>query len=566
MTSRRVISSGFKLAMTVAGLCALPVAAACSGAGTGATAGADPGIAETTDGGAPTGSDAGRGVDGGAPSLTALEVSSGTDAGAGTPLALVPSFSPDVHDYYVRCTGDTSALTVSMTASEGAESLLVQPNASPSAPSQTVSAAVAENEAVVAAATSGAATVEYWVRCLPHDFPQLSWTKHPGAESPTPGFYLVGTGVFAATAGAPAAPTSGCFAMVLDGHGVPVWYRRSTWANGSCVFDVDQVVPGAVSYHPVGDSPARFEVHPVGPAGATSVEALADAGTLNVDLHELRALPNGDFVFISSPAQPGVDLTGLQVPLPAGGTETLAGPATILGCDLLEVQPSGEVVWSWRATDHFDPVAVSVAPTITTAGPFGKGLVDPFHCNSIDVEPGTGNLLVSAREMNAIFEVERSTGRVLWKMGGPDSSKDGGAYVSVADPFAEQHDARFGADWAASHDGGSGSISLFDDESYTSLPARAVVYQVAVGGAASVTWQYGAKVSSRAMGSFRIGADGSRVIGWGMAAGGGFTEVDEHGDDLLDFGFSDGNTSYRAIKVPLAAFDLEELRRTAGLS
>jgi hypothetical protein len=55
------------------------------------------------------------------------------------------------------------------------------------------------------------------------------------------------------------------------------------------------------------------------------------------------------------------------------------------------------------------------------------------------------------------------------------------------------------------------------------------------------------------------------VIGWGVQSGGGFTEVDSNGNDLLDFAFSDGNTSYRALKVPQGAFDLGALRSAAGL-
>jgi hypothetical protein len=117
-------------------------------------------------------------------------------------------------------------------------------------------------------------------------------------------------------------------------------------------------------------------------------------------------------------------------------------------------------------------------------------------------------------------------------------------------------------------------------------PARGVVYDVVVGGAdggaaacdagpagdagtaglATVAWQYKGLVSSLATGSFRISADGSRVIGWGI--GGtpdlAFTEVDINGHDLLDLRFTDGNATYRAIKVPLSAFDLSVLRSTSG--
>ncbi len=110
---------------------------------------------------------------------------------------------------------------------------------------------------------------------------------------------------------------------------------------------------------------------------------------------------------------------GCRSPFPDGGVETLSGPQTIQACNLVEFQPDGGVVWTWKATDHFDAVADSVYPTLTPYGPVNSLVVDPFHCNSIDVDPNNGNLLFSAREMAALFYIERSSGRVLWKMGSP---------------------------------------------------------------------------------------------------------------------------------------------------
>ena len=43
-----------------------------------------------------------------------------------------------------------------------------------------------------------------------------------------------------------------------------------------------------------------------------------------------------------------------------------------------------------------------------------------------------------------------------------------------------------------------------------------------------------------------------------------FTEVDVDGHKLLELTFPDGGVSYRAIKLPLSAFDLGVLRSTAG--
>jgi hypothetical protein len=503
------------------------------------------------------------------PSLVTLTVSASASGDASSPAALVPPFSPDVHDYSVRCVAGTNQMTVSMTAANGSESLLIQPTPSPARAQQTLSVSVTENQAIVAAATNEAATVEYWVRCLPHDFPLLQWTPHAQAGALTPGYYLIGTAL---------PTTSGCYAMVLDPDGVPVWYAKSQPSPplGWCIFDVDDVVSGAVSFDAVVDSPAEFEIHQLSPLATTTI---APAGLLNVDLHELRVLANGDYLVISSPLQSGVDLTGLEVPLPDGGVETLGATQPILACNLVEFAPDGTVVWTWTATDHFDVVADSVTPQLLPIGSTGTLVVDPIHCNSIDVDPTSGNLLVSARQMNSIFYVERSTGQVLWKMGGARASKDGAAYVAVADPFVQQHDPRFQPDWSSNCNGGSGHISLFDDQTGELSPARALVYDVAVGagtdgtcsdggtaaGTATVAWQRAGTGPSLAMGSFRILPDGSRVVGWGDIPGAGFTEVDLDGNDLADLTFSDGNTTYRAIKVPLGTFDLSVLRSTAGL-
>ena len=197
--------------------------------------------ASAPDAGAPNASDAGTTMDAAAssdaassdaappdaaaptPTLAALSVSGSAAADASAQLTLIPPFSPDVHDYVVRCAEGTNELSVSMAAADGSTSLLVQPTPSPSLPQQTLVASVNENQAIVAAATNGTATAEYWVRCLPHDFPQLQWTPHPGAGTPAPGYYLVGTSV---------PTTSGCYAMVLDRNGVPVWYAREQPGGG----------------------------------------------------------------------------------------------------------------------------------------------------------------------------------------------------------------------------------------------------------------------------------------------------------------------------------------------
>jgi hypothetical protein len=166
---------------------------------------------------------------------------------------------------------------------------------------------------------------------------------------------------------------------------------------------------------------------------------------------------------------------------------------------------------------------------------------------------------------------------------GPDSMLDNPkpVYVPVAEPFVGQHDARLQASWKATCSGGSGQVSVFDDESLTPNAARGALFDVTVndgsGCAGGTTGKTGAtrvfefptwkKVPTQVCGSFRLDADGTRMIGWGQSQplnGLVFTEVDSVGHDLLDFICTDDSSSYRAEKVPLTQFDLELLRKTAG--
>ena len=373
----------------------------------------------SSDGGSQTG-DAGR------LSLVALRVTAPDDR-ASPSLGLIPAFSPAIHDYYVRCAAGSNALTVSLTASPGAEGRLVGPISSPPAPTQTQSLRVKENEAIVAEAADGAGAVQYWVRCLPHDFPMLNLTLHPKAGAATPGYYLLGNYFIQ--------NQEGPYAMVLDSRAVPVWYYRSP-VQTTGVSAVDSLAPGDVSFKPNQQgTPPPFEVRSLSPLATTQVAAP------HLDLHELQRLSNGDYVVITEGVLTDIDLRGLEISLPDGGVMTFGAHGSIVTCGIAEVDPtSGAVVWSWAAEDHFDPVK-----DLTYFGPDilvqGTEIVQPYHCNSIDVDPN-GNLLVSGRHMDSIFYIERPSGRVLWKMGGSTSNKDNAVYVRVADPFYRQHDAR----------------------------------------------------------------------------------------------------------------------------
>jgi hypothetical protein len=549
-----------------------------SGLGGVLSAGAcSPAQQETPDSGLVVSSDAKATVgDAAASTLTELAVSATSGA---PPITLAPAFSPDIHDYSVACQVGTNPMSVSMSAAKGGTTQLLQPTSSAVAPSQTLPVSVPEGGAIVVVVKHGAASSEYWVRCLPHDFPAPVWLPHAGAEKLAPGYYLVGG--WWPVLGIPG------YAEIFDSNGAPVWFSRGP---GFGVADVVALKPNTVTFYP---DPVYGSYYPYETLDLTtkSKTVLAPSSSPSSQ-HEIILLENGDYLVLTTPLTTGVDLTGLTMTNRDGSLTPLGPNESLQDCAIVEFQPDGNVVHSWLASDHFDPVASSTYAALGAVAQTGgqaSSVIDVFHCNSIDIDPASGNLLISARHMNSVFFVDwKGTQKVLWKMGGKNASKDHALYVPVDDPFVGQHDARLVAGWSPGCHGGTGQISLFDDETFTKGIARAVIYDVVVGGdssdagtvpggaacptgkvtpGATLAWEYKGIQFTGLGGSLRIAADGTRLIGWGSygASGWVFSEVAADGTDLLDLHFGDKDTSYRTIKVPLSTFDLETLRTTAGL-
>ena len=478
-----------------------------------------------------------------------ISSSSGTGAtGAGTrlvaalvlgsntvsPSSLRPAFDPTVHDYVIPCAAGTNTISLEFDADPGITAELLSPSKAPVSSGPLDIQLLPDQAAVIQIADATGAAQEYWIRCLPPDVPTITVTDHPLSGAPSSGWYLIADTLV---------PTdqSG-FAMIVDAHGTPVWYRRAPIG----VVDVDRDADNVVVFsREMSTTGGQFEIDNLA-AGTSQFLGAVNAPT---DHHEFQQLPNGHRFLIADPSTPGIDLTGL------GGY----GPGTtVTDCLIQEFDQTGALVWQWKASDHIDPAKES-SPAFVA----GQTVVDAFHCNSVDVD-GSGNLIVSARNMNSVFYLSKSDGHMGWKMGGSRYNKDGARFIQIVnDPqtaFYGQHDVRFQS---------NGDISLFDD--HTGMPgvARGVVYTLDMNaGTAQVTWQYLGSASSAAMGSFRRYSDGSSVIGWGMVSQGPariLTEVNASGQPLLELFFAAGQSSYRALKYPLSAFDANLLRAFAGL-
>lgn len=148
---------------------------------------------------------------GGGPDAVAIQVSGTSLAEVSVqPLSLSPAYSPVITDYVLRCQPGSNTIQLTLNARPGGAITV----GGVTGRTVTLSESLIENQALIIAAphpNNAAQSIQYWVRCLPHDFPSLSVTD---SDNPPAGWYLTGNLV--------PAMGSAAYAMVLDAHGTPV--------------------------------------------------------------------------------------------------------------------------------------------------------------------------------------------------------------------------------------------------------------------------------------------------------------------------------------------------------
>jgi hypothetical protein len=164
-----------------------------------------------------------------------------------------------------------------------------------------------------------------------------------------------------------------------------------------------------------------------------------------------------------------------------------------------------------------------------------RNYLDLFHCNSIDVV-GSENFLISVRNNDAIYQINKITSKVTWKLGGrywPGVSLPAiGFNRQVGKESIAQHDARYL---------GNGLYSYFDNESHTDKPARGVVFRITEKGNirnARLVNQFVNPFENNSLctGSFRKSGQDTFVAGWGCSLN-GITLFTNNGSPIVTLNF-----------------------------
>ena len=155
----------------------------------------------------------------------------------------------------------------------------------------------------------------------------------------------------------------------------------------------------------------------------------------HADLHEIRLTPEGT-AWIDAFDPIKMNLSKLH-----GVADGVLLDSVIEEVDV----KTGLVMWEWHALGHI-PLSESLNSVPGVAYPW-----DYIHINSVD--PGSsGDVLLSARNMWTLYDVDLQSGQIRWRLGSQHSSFKLGPGVR----FYWQHDAEFQP---------GGLISVFDNGS-----------------------------------------------------------------------------------------------------
>ena len=213
---------------------------------------------------------------------------------------------------------------------------------------------------------------------------------------------------------------------------------------------------------------------------------------------------------------------------------------------------TGEVRFQWNSADHV-PYSESEQPLPASAS-------DPwdwFHINAVKLDTN-GNLIIDARDTWTTYEVSPTTGKILWQLGGKDSSfklaaAKGQALDSAGEIFAWQHDPE-------AH--GDGIYTFFDNEaagtantgdsalvdlSYSRAITLKVDFSSHIATLVSANAQPEDK-SAPSQGNVQVLKGGGEFVGWGSLPY--FSQYTASGKLTFNAEFPVGVNTYRAYRLP----------------
>jgi len=252
------------------------------------------------------------------------------------------------------------------------------------------------------------------------------------------------------------------------------------------------------------------------------VDSFFTGNGYETDLHDLRLLSNGNALLMSY----DVKIIDMSQIVPGGQKA-----AEVTGLIIQEVDPQRNVVFQWRSWDHFQ---ITDADSVNLS----LGAIDYCHGNALEIDYD-GNIILSSRNMSEITKISRSSGNIIWRLGGKNNQ-----FTFINDPikFSYQHAIRRTA---------AGTYTLFDNGNFH-VPkfSRAVEYVINENNmTCELIWEFRRDpiIYSFAMGYAERLPNGNTSVSWGFSNT-TYTEVTPAGETAYEFSLGNLSYSYRVVK------------------
>jgi hypothetical protein len=313
--------------------------------------------------------------------------------------------------------------------------------------------------------------------------------------------------------------------MIVDNRGQPIWYRPMRSSNLRV-----QIYRGrpVLTWWEAPRGRRRSATYVIVNRRYKPIKRFRAGHGYSGDLHEFRLLPRGTAMITAYDAVRR-DLRSVGGPRNGVVLDSIAQEIKV---------KTGRVVWEWHSLDHV-PIRESFVPAPKRSGsPY-----DYFHINSIARAPG-GDVLVSGRDTHSVYRIDRSSGNIVWRIGGKRSNFKLGKGAR----FAWQHDAYLN---------GPGELVLFDNSD--APPARRPFREHSRGlvlridgrrRTATLKGEYvrPQRTLSSSQANAQLLPNGNVFVGWGSKQY--FTEFSPTGEVLFDAQFATRTSSYRCYRMP----------------
>ncbi|HUA70583.1 MAG TPA: arylsulfotransferase family protein [Solirubrobacteraceae bacterium] len=318
-------------------------------------------------------------------------------------------------------------------------------------------------------------------------------------------------------------------AMILDKQGTLLWFQPVPEGDMAADLQVQRfqgqhVLTWWQGYSGAGVGAGEDVIED---SSYRQIAVVHAANGLSADLHEFRLTPQG------------IALITAYYPVYWNATDVhMSSRQIVLDSVVQEIDvKTGLLLFQWDSLDHV-PLTDTYEPIVNSAGaPY-----DYFHINSVQFQQD-GNLLISARNTWAAYEVDHESGQIVWTLGGKSSSYklDSGA------EFAFQHDVRL-------HTDTDPTVTLFDDGAGPpKIHQQSRGITVRLNGKTKTATLVSEDVHSPALaasfeGNVQELPGGDDFVGWGQQPY--FSEFNSQGQVDFDGRFVGDNSSYRAYRFP----------------